>query len=97
VSRDRARIAVRVAPGSRRNDVLGRHGEAWRIAVAAAPERGRANAAVCELLAGALGVHRRDVTVVIGHTARDKVIEVNGCSAADVDRLLAAWQGKGGG
>lgn len=56
--------------------------------VAAAPERGRANDAVVELLAAALSLPREDITVVAGATARDKVVELVGISAAEADRRL---------
>ena len=42
------RISVRVSPGARRTEVVGRHGGGWRVRVAAPPERGRANEALIE-------------------------------------------------
>lgn len=86
----RTRLRLRVTPGARRSEVVGRHGEAWKVRVAAAPERGRANAAVEELLARTLGVARGRVEVVGGHTVQDKVVAVEGVSAGDAERLLAA-------
>jgi uncharacterized protein (TIGR00251 family) len=82
------RISVTVSPGSRRSEVVGRHGEGWRARVAAPPERGRANEALCELLAEALDVPRRSVRVVVGDTARSKVIEIEGLDAAEIERRL---------
>lgn len=84
----RARIAVRVSPGSRRSEVVGRHGNAWKVRVAAPPERGRTNAALVELLARTLGLPRERVTVLSGASGKDKVIEVEGMSAVDVERVL---------
>ncbi len=74
------RLRVRVSPGARRTEVAGRYGEGWKIRVAAPPENGRANEAVLRLLAERLGVPRRAMTIVSGHTARDKVVEVTGIS-----------------
>jgi uncharacterized protein (TIGR00251 family) len=82
------RIRVTVSPGARRGEVVGRHGEGWRARVAAPPERGRANEALCELLAEALDVPRRSLRVVAGHTARRKVIEIDGLGAAEIERRL---------
>lgn len=82
------RLRLRVSPGAPRACVVGRHGEAWKVRVAVAPERGRANDAVVALLAETLSLPREDVTVIAGATARDKVVELVGISAEEVDRRL---------
>jgi uncharacterized protein len=84
------RVRVRVAPGARRSEVLGRLGDAWKLRVRAAPERGRANDEVVRLLAERLGLARADVRVVAGHTARDKVVELDGIEPTEVERRLGA-------
>jgi uncharacterized protein YggU (UPF0235/DUF167 family) len=84
-----------VSPGAKRTELVGRHGSAWKVRVVAAPERGRANEAVLELLAGALRVPRGRLRVVAGTSARDKVIEVEGMRDDEADRLLEAGSGKG--
>lgn len=83
------RLTVKVVPGSSRTAILGRFGEGWRLAVAAPPEKGRANAAVESLLAEALDVPRSAVTVVVGHGQARKQVEIEGLDAAEVDRRLA--------
>ena len=85
-----AHLRVRVVPGAKRTDVVGRHGDGWKLRVTAPPERGRANEAVERLLAERLGLSPRDVTVVSGTLTRDKVVEVRGVSAAEAERRLAA-------
>ena len=50
---------------------------------------GRANDAVIRLLADTVEVPRRRVSLVSGHTARDKVVELHGVEAAEVERRLA--------
>ena len=69
---------------------MGRHGEAWKLRVAAAPERGRANDAAIELLARSLGVDQSDVRLVSGYASRDKVVEVTGIGASEAERRLSA-------
>lgn len=88
-----ARLRVRVVPGARRDVVIGQHGDAWKVRVAAAPERGRANDAVTSLLASRLGIAARDVSVVAGMTARDKVVELRGLTIEEVERRLSAGKG----
>ena len=85
-----ARLRLRVSPGAARARIVGRHGAGWKVRVAAAPERGKANEAVVELLAGTLGVPRRDVSVVSGHTAREKIVELGGLTPDEIDRRLAS-------
>ncbi len=75
--------------------LVGRHGDAWKVRVVAAPERGAANEAVVDLLAATLGVERRRVTLIAGRTARDKIVEVEGLTGADADRRLVAAAGIG--
>ena len=75
--------------------MAGRHGDGWRLRVAAPPEDGRANQAVERLLARTLGVHTRDVRVVRGHAARDKLIEIDGLDALGVERALEAASERG--
>lgn len=84
------RLALRVSPGARTNAVVGRHGDAWKIRVSAAPEGGRANDAVVELLADTLGVPARTISVVSGHGARDKLVELAGIAPEEIERRLEA-------
>jgi uncharacterized protein (TIGR00251 family) len=82
------RLRVRVSPGARRGGVAGRVGEVWKLRVTAPAEGGRANEAVVELLADTVDVPRRQVALVSGHTAREKVVELEGVEAAEVERRL---------
>jgi uncharacterized protein (TIGR00251 family) len=84
-----ARISVTVSPGASRSELVGRHGDGWRARIAAPPERGRANEALCKLLAEALDVPRRSVQVVAGQGARVKVVEIDGLEPAEIERRLA--------
>jgi uncharacterized protein (TIGR00251 family) len=83
------RLRVRVSPGARRGDVAGRIRDVWKLRVTAPAEGGRANEAVIRLLADTVDVPRRRVSLVSGHTARDKVVELEGVEAAEAERRLA--------
>lgn len=82
------RIAVKVVPGARADALAGPLGERLKIRVAAPPEDGKANKAVCRLLASALGVRPSDAEVVSGHARPEKMILVRGVSAADARAAL---------
>ena len=66
-----AEFAVRVTPRARGDSCVLEDG-VWRIAVVAAPEDGRANAAVAAVLARALGVAKGRVVLLRGASSRDK-------------------------
>jgi uncharacterized protein len=84
------RISLVVSPGARSTELVGRHGDAWKVRVAAPPERGRANAAVEELLAELLGVPRADVRVAGGASSKRKEVDVAGLDAEEIGRRLSA-------
>ena len=84
------RLRLRVVPGARSSAVVGRHGDAWKLRVHAAPERGRANGEVVSLLADTLGLTPSAIRVVAGHATRDKIVEVDRISLEEADRRLAA-------
>ncbi len=82
-------IAVHVQPGAKRSAAAGLHGGALKLRIAAPPVEGKANDALVEFIAGALGVPRRAVSVVKGASSREKKVLVTDASA-DPARLLGA-------
>jgi uncharacterized protein YggU (UPF0235/DUF167 family) len=83
-----------VAPGASKPGVVGRHGDGWKLRVAAAPEHGRANDAVLELLARTLDVPRTSVTLVSGGGSRNKIVELTGIEPDEIERRLATAGGQ---
>lgn len=78
---DGARLFVRASPGARKNAIegvwRGADGEArLAVKVTAPPDKGKANAAILKLLAGALGLGKSALTVAAGETSRLKTIDV---------------------
>lgn len=69
-------LAVRVIPRARRDEVGGERAGRLLVRTTAAPLDGKANAAVCRLVAAHLGVARRRVEVVAGERSRDKTLRV---------------------
>jgi len=82
-----ADLSVRLQPRARRDEIVGERGGAVVIRVTAPPVDGKANEALCRLIARAAGVPPSRVSVVRGHTSRDKLVRVDGISA---DALRAA-------
>jgi hypothetical protein len=80
-------VRVHAQPGARRTEVAGMHGDALKIRVQAPALEDRANEALAAFIADALGVARRDVTLVSGAKSREKRFEVRG--GADPRRLLS--------
>lgn len=66
---------VRVTPKAASNRIR-RDGNLIRVYVTAPPENGKANAAVIKLLAKELGVPKSSISIVSGHTSREKTIQV---------------------
>ena len=88
------RVRLRISPGARRTRVVGRHGDAWKLRVAAPPESGRANDALVRFLASTLALPRASVRLVSGHGAQDKIVELTGIDPSNVERRLATASGK---
>jgi uncharacterized protein (TIGR00251 family) len=69
-----ATLKVKVSPGARKEGIAGLFGDALKVQVREAPERGRANRAVVRLLATALGTKSSAVEVVRGQGSREKLV-----------------------
>jgi uncharacterized protein len=83
-----ADLLVRLQPRARREEVVGERGGAVVIRVTAPPVDGKANAALCALVAKAAGVAPSRVSVVRGHAARDKLLRVEGVEDAALRAAL---------
>ncbi len=82
-------LTVKVVPGASRTKVVGVWGSALKIAIAAPPEGGKANAAVTKLLAAVFGVRKADVSILSGHTTPLKRIGLAGITVAAARAHLA--------
>lgn len=80
-------IEVRVQPKASSNRITVVDGRI-KVYVTAAPEKGRANKAVVEVLARELGVPKSVVSIKSGERSRTKLIEVEGLDSAEIRRRL---------
>lgn len=85
-----ATISVRVQPRSRSDALVGLRDGVLVVRVVAPPFDGRANDALCRLLADLLGVWRSRVTIVRGERARDKVVAIEGIDQPAADAAIRA-------
>jgi uncharacterized protein len=83
-------LQVRVQPRARRDEIAGIRGDALIVRVTAPPVEGRANTAVCRLLAKRLGVASGSVAVVRGAGSRTKLVEIEGVDEEELRRALKA-------
>ncbi|MGJ8648782.1 MAG: DUF167 domain-containing protein [Opitutaceae bacterium] len=77
-------LNVRVIPNASRDEIVGWHDGALKVKVTAHPESGKANKAVCALLAKHLQIQKRSVRVVRGATSQTKHLEIVGLSEAQL-------------
>ncbi len=83
-------IRVKAVPGARRDEIVGPLADRLKVRVSAPPEGGKANKAICELIARKLGAKPRDVCVVQGKSSAEKTIEAIGVSEAGAREALLA-------
>ncbi len=87
-------LPVRAQPGARKNVVLGERAGALRVAVSAAPERGKANAAIQDVLAEFLACKTSQICLLSGETARDKRFLIEGMAIDELRHRLAVKLGE---
>ena len=81
-------LQVKVVPGASRNKVVGMLGDALKVQVAAAPEKGKANEAVRQLLAEFFAVKIGQVELISGQTQPRKTFLVSGVNDAAFQQKL---------
>ena len=90
-----ATVDIWVQPGASRQRVVGMHGDAVKVAVAAPPEKGAANRALEKLLAEEFGLAAGAVTVIAGGLSRRKRVSLQGVGPERIRAWVARWKTKG--
>jgi uncharacterized protein (TIGR00251 family) len=83
-------FSIKVHPRAKKDAIAGTVGDALKVALTAPPVEGKANEACIRFFAELLRVSRSSVTIAAGETSRNKVIRVNGLTAAQVEERLRA-------
>jgi uncharacterized protein len=81
-------VAVRAHAGARRNAIVGMRDGMLRVAVSEAPEKGKANKAIVEVLSKALGMPRSGIVIVSGASSPRKRFLLIGADAHALSALL---------
>ena len=81
-------VPVRAHAGARQNAVLGERQGALRVAVTAAPEKGKANRSIIELLSERLGIAKSSIELIAGETSPQKRFLIVGADEEVVRRAL---------
>jgi uncharacterized protein len=80
-------LTLHIQPGAKRSEIVGLHGEALKIKLAAPPIEGRANDALLKFIADLFAVPLRNVELKQGGQSRHKVVAVSG-SKVEPESLL---------
>ncbi len=86
-------IDIKVVPGARQDQIAGVLGDQLKVRISAPPEGGKANKAICKLLAKALGVRASSVQIVSGLTSAEKVVQVEGVTLDEARDMLGMDSG----
>jgi len=84
-------LFVKVVPGSSRDRVAGKYGDAIKVQVSAAPEKGKANAAVAQVLADFFGIKPSQVELISGAGHPRKQFRISGLNSADFTAKIASF------
>ena len=75
-TKDGVVLRLHIQPGAKKTEVVGPHGDALKIRLAAPPVDGKANAALVEFLAKKVGAGRTAVELISGETSRAKRLRI---------------------
>lgn len=83
-------LPVRAQPGAKKNALTGEHAGQLKVSVTQAPEKGKANAAIIDVLTNALSLKRSQVSLISGETSSQKKFLITGIAMADLQSRIAA-------
>jgi uncharacterized protein (TIGR00251 family) len=88
IPENRAVIPVRVHPNQARNEIAGSINGVIRVNISAPPLKGKANRELVAYLSRLLGISKDSISIIKGHTARNKLVAIDGMSRDSVMKLL---------
>jgi uncharacterized protein (TIGR00251 family) len=82
-------LPVRAQPGAKRNAITGEHAGKLKVSVTQAPEKGKANQAIIDVLASELSLKRSQISLVSGETAGQKKFLITEIELTELARRIA--------
>ena len=80
-------ILLKVKPNSKKNSIIGAHGNRLKISVTAPPEDGKANKAIMKMIAKELSIKPAQLEIVAGRASRDKKLHIIGVTLQSLKKL----------
>lgn len=84
---------MQVYPNAVRNEISGFNNGILRIKISAPPVKGKANRELIAFLSQLLGTSKDNISIIKGHTARNKVVAIDGLSKESALELLLPGKG----
>ncbi len=89
-SKNETRIIVRVQPNAHRNEIVDFADGVLRAKIAAPPVKDKANKELIAFLSQVLGVNKSGLSIIKGHTSRNKIIAIEGLSREEITKILSS-------
>jgi uncharacterized protein (TIGR00251 family) len=85
---ENCRLNLKVTPNARANEVTGIRDGIIQVKINASPIEGKANSELVKYLAGLLEIPKSNISILRGHTSRNKTIEIAGRDGEEISRRL---------
>jgi len=87
-TRDQATLSIRIQPRASKNGIVLMEDGGIKVRLTAPPVDGAANEALVKFISDIFSVARSQVEIVSGHTARSKIVRIEGINQEAAERLL---------
>lgn len=88
IPENKARISVQVYTNAIRNEIVDLSNGILRVKLSAPPVKGKANRELVAFLSRLLGLKKDSISIIKGHTTRNKVVVIDGLSQGHALELL---------
>ena len=85
------RLTLKIRAGAKRTAFAGKLDDVWKLNVAAPPVDGKANDALITFLADLLHAPKSSISILSGHTSRQKTLAIKDKSAAQIEAALSSF------